>query len=419
VLVDDRAQVLVLDDELGSFVAQADRPPWPVAAGLWDRLRREAPIAWHGPFLVFCRHEDVRNVLRDPRFGKGGVGSTEAEAMLARLSPDDQRVFHELVGFESTWMVRAPSVERHDRLRRIAHRAFTPRQIDALERAVESYTDELLDTIEGDALADITTISYRLPLNLITDMLGVPDHDRLRVHDWTGRLSAGLGRDPHKMRAAAQALHEFRGYVDKIADRHRRNPESVSPLVAAMLDAEQEEQLTPAELAGLIVQLLFAGHETATTLIEQGLIELMVHREQWEMLCGDLSLVPNAVEELLRWVPPVPSMFRVAYESCELAGVPIQAGQSVRVLIAAANRDPAVFEDAERFDVTRANAREHLSFGFGPRFCLGASLARLEVTTAFTKLMERYPRMELAGGEVLSQRGPGLRSLASLPVRLR
>jgi cytochrome P450 len=220
------------------------------------------------------------------------------------------------------------------------------------------------------------------------------------------------------MRVAVLALREFKAYVLEIAERHRRTPASVSPLVAAMLDAEEQERLTPAELAGLFVQLLFAGHETATTLTEQGLIELMCDREQWELLCADPELAANAVEELLRWVPPIPSMFRVAYVDTDVLGVPIRAGQSVRVLIAAANRDPAVFRDPDRLDLRRADAKEHLSFGFGPRFCLGASLARLEVSTVLRTLATRFPRLELASDELEAQRGAGLRTLDELPVRV-
>jgi cytochrome P450 len=413
------AQVPVLDRELGAFVERTDRPPWATAPALWQRLRREAPIAWHGPLLVVSRYADVKATLRDPRFGKGGSGSTEADAVLAGLADEDRELLHQLVDFESTWMVRAPTAERHDRLRRIAHRAFTPRQIDAIRASVERHADELLDSIADDEVADLARISYRLPLNVITDLLGVPDADRERVHAWTGCLSGALGRDPAKMRLAVEAMREFKAYVDGIVESHRRSADSVSQLVAAMLDAEQEERLTPEELAGLFVQLLFAGHETATTLIEQGLIELLAEPGPWQQLCANTALVPNAVEELLRWVPPIPSMFRVAYEDCELLGVRIAAGQSVRVLIASANRDPEVFDEPEQLDLTRPNASDHLSFGFGPRFCLGASLARLEVTTAFTKLAERFPGLQLADTTLLDQRGAGLRSLPSLSVRIR
>jgi cytochrome P450 len=213
-------------------------------------------------------------------------------------------------------------------------------------------------------------------------------------------------------------MSEFIRYTATIADRHRRDPNSVSELVAAMLDAEEEERLTADELAAMFVQLLFAGHETTTNLLAIGTVELLRNRDQWQLLCDDPSLVRNAVEELLRWVTPVQFVNRNAVTDFELGGVSFQKEQSVFLVLAAANRDPAVFSEPETLDVTRADAGEHLGFGFGFAFCLGTALARLEAEVAFRELTRRFPDAELATDELEWQGFSLLRSLKSVPLRL-
>jgi cytochrome P450 len=182
--------------------------------------------------------------------------------------------------------------------------------------------------------------------------------------------------------------------------------------------AHEGDRLADQELTAMFVILLFAGHETTTNLIGNGLVELMRHRDQWERLCADPSLVPAAVEELLRWVTPVQWLGRVATEPFELEGVQIEAGQTVFPILAAANRDPAAFRNPERLDISRPDAKNHLALGFGPHFCIGNALARLEGTVAFATLARRFPGLELAD-EHLGWRGNAmLRGLEALPVRL-
>ena len=220
---------------------------------------------------------------------------------------------------------------------------------------------------------------------------------------------------------AHHAIEEFRAYVGGVIARHRADPDAGSELVAALLGAEGEEQLSEDELAAMFVVLLFAGHETTTNLISIGLVELLRERDQWELLCRDPSLVPGAVEELLRWVTPVQWEQRLVVEDVELGGALLERGQTVLTMLAGANRDPEVFERADELDITREDARKHLSFGHGPHFCLGASLARLEGEIAFTELTRRFPDIELAvdPGELVFQGAAMMRQLRALPVRLR
>jgi cytochrome P450 len=220
------------------------------------------------------------------------------------------------------------------------------------------------------------------------------------------------------MRSQIEAVHEFRAYLSAIVDAHREDPSSVSPLVASMLDAEQDERLSLDELVAMFANLSFAGHETTANLISIGIVELLLHNEQWRLLSDDPSLAAGATEELLRWVTPVQFIRRMVAEELEVAGEHAEAGQTVLLLLAGANRDPDVFADSESLDITRGDAREHLSFGFGPRYCLGVSLARMEGEIAFRRLAERHPRLQLAD-EPLEWHGAAmLRRLKRVPVRL-
>jgi cytochrome P450 len=215
---------------------------------------------------------------------------------------------------------------------------------------------------------------------------------------------------------AHAAMAEFRHYVeDVVLPERRRRPGT--DLVSALMQAHEGERLADQELTAMFVVLLFAGHETTTNLIGNGLVELMRHRDQWELLCADPSLAGNATEELLRWVTPVQWLGRVAMQPFDIDGVRVDAGQTVFPILAAANRDPAAFDEPERLDITRADAKNHLALGFGPHFCIGNALARLEGTIAFSTLAKRFPDIELAE-EDLSWRGNAmLRGLSALPMR--
>jgi cytochrome P450 len=216
---------------------------------------------------------------------------------------------------------------------------------------------------------------------------------------------------------AHAAMRDFRAYVDAMLDDHRRNP-SASDLVGALIDAEQGERLTADELAGMFFVLLFAGHETTTSLIGTGMLELLRHRDQWEKLCADPSLAPATTEELLRWVTPVQWTTRVTNVEVEVAGTCIPPETTVFPMIASANRDPTVFAEPETLDITREDSGQHLALGFGSHFCLGAALARLEGTIAYRTLATRFPNIELASDSFAYGGNAMLRRPATLPVRL-
>lgn len=392
---------------------------------LWQRLREGHRAYRHEHTVLLTRYDDIRQLHRDSEHGsrRGFFEGTRAEAIRASLTPEAQASFDALAAFQGLQVSRTEG-DSHDRLRRIAHRAFTPRRIAELRTTTESYRDQLLaPLLEADDEVDLMPFAYRLPLMVISDILGVPDdEERDRVREWGNRIARHLGStDSAIVTDAHEAMLEFRAYVEEVIALHRAGRSPDDSLVATLLDAEEDERLTEDELAAMFIVLLFAGHETTTNLISIGLAELLKEREQWSRLCADPALAPRAVEELLRWVTPVQWEQRLIVAELGIAGTTLSTGQTVLTMLAGANRDPAVFVNAENLDITRDDARRHLSFGHGPHFCLGAALARLEGEIAFAGLAERVPDIELAvePAQLRFQGSAMMRQLAALPVRLR
>jgi cytochrome P450 len=403
-------------EELFASRPEALADPWP----LWEELRTVGPVHRVGPRVLVSRYEDVKPILRTSELFSNGwaTSGSQAQEIVSRLS-EEQRIAHlALAEFESKYVSRSDG-EAHARLRGIAHRAFTPRRIADLTASIQRYTDELLDAMAEEPVADfIAGLSYQLPLMVIADMLGVPASDRELIHDWSARVGSNrAGTNPEVLLDAHEAMLEFRSYVDEIIAAHRRGGSS-SGLVAALLDASEGDRLADDELAAMFVVLLFAGHETTTNLLGTGLFELLRHPDQWALLREDSELVSSAVEELLRWVAPIQWLARVVTQDTELGGERIYEGETVVAVLACANRDPSVFDRPRQLDLTRSDSREHLSLGFGPHFCLGASLTRLEGTVVFEALRSRFPDLALAG-DTFDWRGSSMfRGLSSLPVAL-
>ena len=385
-----------------------------------EELRTAGPAHRVGSRLLLSRHEDVKPVLRASELFSNGwaTSGSQAEQIVFRLS-DQQRTAHvALADFESKYVSRSDGAA-HARLRGIAHRAFTPRRIADLTMSMQRYTDELLDAMAEQPVADfIAGLSYPLPLMVIADMLGVPTSDREAIHRWSARVGANRGgTNPEVLLDAHEAMLEFRIYVDEIIAAHRRTGTG-SSLVAALLDASEGDRLADDELAAMFIVLLFAGHETTTNLLGTGLLELLRHPDQWGLLREDPDLVPSAVEELLRWVTPLQWLARVATQDTELAGQPVGEGDTVVVVLACANRGPGrvrASRSARYHSVRQPRAPQPR---LRPHFCLGASLTRLEGQIVFETLLRRFPEIALAE-DTLDWRGSSMfRGLAGLPVEL-
>jgi cytochrome P450 len=284
--------------------------------------------------------------------------------------------------------------------------------------SVERYVDQWLASASDTERCDLMELAYHLPLMVICDLLGVPMEDRELIRGWADARSAGTGSEDSALvleaEAASTALEE---YVTDLADAMRASAHG-SDLVTVFLGAEREGRVSHSELIANFVMFLFAGYETTTILIGAGMLALLRDPTTWRQVCDRPDLSLNATEELLRFVSPVQFLQRVPTSDIELAGVRLPKGKTVGLMLAAANRDPAVFAAGDQLDVTRSNAREHLSLGFGPHFCLGAALARLEVSTLLRTLGGRYPDTKVVTSDVELTGSAPLRRPKALYVTL-
>jgi cytochrome P450 len=309
----------------------------------------------------------------------------------------------------------------HTRLRKLVNQAFTPRNIERLRGRIAEITGSLLDAAAGEEVFDlIAGLAFPLPIIVIAEMLGVPAEDRDMLRAWSNDLSQGLNpaADAAMLERVERSVDRFDEYMSAILEERRRAPRN--DLVTDLVRAREEgDRLSEEELLATCRLVLSAGHETTVNLIGNGVLALLRHPAERAALAADPELSANAVEEMLRYDSPVQLTIRFAAERTALADHTVERGDLVVALIGAMNRDPAVFADPGRFDVRRPNAREHLSFGAGIHYCLGAALARMEGQIAIGMLLQRFPDLALAGEELKYRSHPTLRGVESLPLRLR
>ncbi|MFN0144906.1 MAG: cytochrome P450 [Dehalococcoidia bacterium] len=384
---------------------------------LYRHLREHDPI--HRSRLmdghVFSRHEDISALLRDARLSaddrnRSNYHQQRAEGIReGAINPDKPDI---------PSMLRLDPPD-HARLRGLVNRAFTPRAVEALRPRIEALVEELLDRIDGDTADIMRDIAVPLPLTVIAEMLGVPIEDRERFKEWSDAIATTVAESTwDELRAARKAGEELSAYIADIADERRAHPRE--DLISALVAAESEgDRLSMTEVYRTVELLLVAGNETTTNLIGNGTRMFARHPSQWELLRADPSLAANAVEELLRFDSPVQMTSRVVTQPFEYAGMQLKKGQELIFLLGAANRDPAAFDRPNRLDITRENARSHLSFSQGIHYCLGAPLARLEGEVTFRAMARRFERVEVEpGGEVWGT-NTILHGMKRLPVRLR
>lgn len=357
--------------------------------------------------VMLIGHADVRDALCDPRLG--AMGTRAFEAMGWSDGP-----FVE-------WMRRnivAVDPPAHTRLRALVNRAFTPRRVAELAPLAHEIGNRLADAMaEGRDVDFYEAFAQRLPLNLICSMLAIPGIDHDRMQEWTAAINLATGIPRPTARAAADAAVEgIADYVNGLITERRRSPGE--DLLSALIQAQEDgESLSAEELPVMVIQLLVAGHETTRNLIGNGLFTLLRHPEQLRRLRRDPSLIPNAVEEIIRFEPSLIWVARVAREDLDLGGAAMKQDRLVMLNLAAANRDPTVHPDPERFDIGRRNIQV-LSFGFGAHFCIGANLARLEGRIAFEVLLDRFSDIEFIGEPPRFAAYTALRTLESLDVRV-
>lgn len=408
------------DQEIGSFfAADPGTIAWPYP--MYERWRRGTGVVrWQGgPATVVTHYRDVKDVMsgRYPiiqnayRFGELAV------ATIDRLPLAQHEIFFKVLDFESLFMSRQEG-EDHARLRRIAARAFTARRIAQLRDSVQRHVDDLIDDMLAAPTADLKQdLANKLPVRVIVDMLGVPQSDRDLIWEWSEAVGRLFSLDERSLREADEAIDAFRDYVGRTVHRFRTTGEGPD-LARAMLEQRDNEALTEEELVAMYLLFLFGGSETTTNLLGNGFLALQRHRDQWDLLRDRPELVGGAIDELIRYDSPHHYLPRVAEADFELNGVPVRAGQTVIVVMGAANRDETFFPDPDRLDVTRENKNEHLSFAFGAHYCLGAALARLEGDVVFSTLLRRFPDARLLDDQPEYAGSAMLRAVRSLPTHL-
>ena len=389
------------------------------APELYHAARAISPVLDVGQAVLVTGHAAVREALLDSRglSNRALVTGARVRAARALMAPEPRTAFDEVIAFEGNFPSRNDAPD-HVRLRRIAHRAFTPRRIAELESSTRDHVDRALAAIDADDVVDCSRLASSVPLLVVGDLLGVPTADLGMIHDWSLKLgAANASTETEPMFRARDALREFRAYVSERLAAHRDRP-GATDLITMLMGAEADERVSEEELAALFVQLLFAGHETTATLIGSGLRELLLAPDRWRALVAAPSTIPLAVEELLRLVSPSQFLSRNVTETVSLGDATVPTGADVLVVLAAANRDASVFADPDRLDFDRASGSRHVAFGLGPHFCLGAALTRLEARVVLQRLTALYPEMELADPSATWRGGAMLRRLEHLPVSL-
>ncbi|MBX3027132.1 cytochrome P450 [bacterium] len=379
----------------GAFYAADPHPHF-------DWMRARAPVYWDeaGQVWGITAHADVLAVSKDAStFCSGNGIRPDQPPMPYMIDLDDPM---------------------HRRRRGLVSRGFTPRRVLDREARVRAIAVELIERARERGRFDfVADVAAWLPLIVIGDMLGIEPADHARLLAWSEAMILGAGAtDLDHILGAASAFEEYCAYQrDVIADRHAHpRDDLVSILVHAEIDGTR---LSDDELLMESLLILIGGDETTRHVLSGGMYELLRHPEQLRLLAREPARIPTAVEEMLRWVSPIQNMARSATRDVELGGQRIAAGQKLLLLYPAANRDPAVFRDPHRFDVERT-PNEHVAFGIGGHFCLGANLARLELRVFFEELLRRMPTLELASAALPPRRPSNfICGIESLPVEWR
>jgi cytochrome P450 len=378
---------------------------------LFHRLREEDPVHWD-PFLhtwVVTRYADVLEVLHTFSADRTHTPEKLAAMGLEEMSPIAGLMVQQMLFMDPP---------RHTRLRKLASHAFTPARVALLRSHIREIVGRLLDQVEGHRRMDvIKDLAEPLPAIVTAEMLGVPVNDYPQLKAWSADFAEMLGNFQHNPERAPRMLLTVQGMTEYFHDAIRRQrTDPREGLVRSLMTAEIDgDRLTEEEIVATCIVTMIGGQETTTNLIGNGVLTLLRHPEQWELLQTDLSLIPAAVEEMLRYESPSQHTGRLAAEDTVLGGKTIRKRQAVMAIMAAANRDPSRFPEPDRFDIRRQDNR-HLAFGYAAHFCFGAALARIEGQEAFDALVRRMPNLRLGTGPLVWRNNSGLRGVTALDV---
>ena len=368
------------------------------AALTW--LRANDPVHHDGNVWGVTRYADVKDVSRRPEvFSNAGGIRPNQPALPMMIDMDDPA---------------------HLQRRKLVNKGFTPRRVRDSEAVVRQACTQIIDAVVDRGECDLVNeVAAHLPMIMIGDALGVRPEHRADLLRWSDDMLKGLATEatPEQVEAAGNAFVEYTLYATEVIAARRAEP--ADDLMSILVHAEVDgDRLSDDEIIQESLLILIGGDETTRHVISGGVHQLLLHRDQWDALAADPSLRPAAVEEMLRWVTPIKNMVRTATQDVELGGTQIHEGEELMLLYPSANRDEAVFEDPFRFDSART-PNEHLAFGFGTHFCLGASLARLEIAVMLDELLARMPTLELTDpdADLVYRPANFVSGLEVLPVR--
>ena len=378
---------------------------------LYHRLRIEDPVYWD-PFLhtwIVTRHEDVLTVLQHFIASRTPTPEQLIALGLPNLVPFAEILVRQMLFLDPP---------AHGRIRLLASNAFTPRRVEALRSHIQDIADNLLDAVQDRGSMDvIANLADPLPAIVTAEILGLPPSDWKQLTTWSTTFAEILGNFQHNPDGASRVLHtleEITQYFREAIHERQKNPRD--DLISAFLAAEQEgDRLTEEEVMANSIMVMTGGQETTTNLIGNGLLTLLRYPEQFEQLRANPTLIPTAIEELLRFESPIQYTSRLAPDDIVLGGKTILKRQAVIAVMGAANRDPERYPNPDQLDITRKDNR-HLAFAWGAHFCFGAPLARLEGAVAFETMLRRMPGMKLVPGPISWRENMGFRGLTTLPV---
>lgn len=372
-------------------------------------LRSECPVYWHEEpngrgFWAITKYDDIVRISKDPQTFSSAKGGTNIEDY-----PEEDLSLIRMLMLNM-------DPPQHNKFRRLVRTGFTPKMVTRMESFVKAAATKIVDEIADKGSCDfVASVAAELPLVLICDLMGVPQDDRHRVFDWSNRL---IGFDDPEFQTsiddARMASMEMWMYANQLAET--RKGKEGEDLVTLLINGEVDgEKLTEMEFDAFFLLLSVAGNETTRNLISGGMLALIENPEARQALIDDPSLIPGAVEEMLRWVTPVMYFRRTATADTEIRGVPIKENDKVVMYYSSGNRDEDVFPNGNTFDIRR-EPNDHIAFGVGQHSCLGLNLARLEIRIMFEELLRRLPDIEL-DGEVRRLRSNFINGVKTMPVK--
>lgn len=376
--------------------ASADFDPFDISDpfAFYEWAREQAPVFFSGDlqYYVVARHADIKAVFDDWQT----FSSENAQAPLRPMCAEGKRIMRD-GGFTAYSGLSARVPPEHTRIRKLVQGCFGPRRFKSIEPQIRQIVTHALDEFIDKRHTDFfRAFAYDVPALVLFKLVGVPDVDVPKVKAWAvsrALLTWGNLSDEEQLPHARNMVEYWNYCRALVAQRHA---DISDDLPGDLVRLQQEgAEISDDEIAGVLYSVLFAGHETTTTLMANGVRELLLHRENWEALIANPALIPGAVDEVLRYSPSIVAWRRKALKSAEIGGVAVPEGANILLLLGSANRDETVFSDPKRFDVTRKNARNHLAFGYGIHFCVGQQLAKMEFAIALEELTRRLPNMRL------------------------